>query len=66
MPDLIRATITGFDRCDAEGHTVRAAAPVLAMCRELLAAGYDPRAHYAPTEATRRRSRSGRSAKAPS
>jgi hypothetical protein len=42
MPDLVRAAIAGFDRCDAEGHTVRAAAPVLAMCRRLLAAGYDP------------------------
>ena len=42
MPDLIHATITGFDRCDAGDHTVRAAAPVLAMCRKLLAAGHDP------------------------
>jgi hypothetical protein len=38
----IRAEIIGSDRCDAEGHTVRAAAPVLAMCRKLLTAGYDP------------------------
>jgi hypothetical protein len=38
----IRATQIGSDRCEAEGHTVRAYAPVLAMCRKLLAAGYDP------------------------
>jgi hypothetical protein len=37
-----RATLIGSDRCEAEGHTVRAYAPVLAMCRELVAAGYDP------------------------
>jgi hypothetical protein len=38
----IRATLIGCDQCEAEGHTVRARAPVLAMCRELVAAGYDP------------------------
>jgi hypothetical protein len=38
----IRAEITDADRCEADGFTVRAAAPVLAMCRKLLAAGYDP------------------------
>jgi hypothetical protein len=38
----IRATLIGCDRCEAEGRTVRAHAPVLAMCRELVAAGYDP------------------------
>jgi hypothetical protein len=38
----IRAEITGFDRCEAEGHTVRASAPVLAMCRKLVEAGFDP------------------------
>lgn len=38
----IRATLIGCDRCEVEGHTVRAYAPVLAMCRELVAAGYDP------------------------
>jgi hypothetical protein len=37
----IRARITGSD-CEADGVTVRAAAPVLALCRKLLAAGYDP------------------------
>jgi hypothetical protein len=38
----IRAEITGFDRCEAEGHAVRAAAPVLALCRRVVEAGYDP------------------------
>jgi len=28
--------------CGAEGFTVRAYAPVLAMCRKLIEAGYDP------------------------
>jgi hypothetical protein len=38
----IHAVIKGSDRCDAESYTVRANAPVLALCRTLLAAGYDP------------------------
>jgi hypothetical protein len=38
----IRATLIGSDRCEAEGHTVGAYAPVLAMCRDLVAAGYGP------------------------
>lgn len=38
----IRAEIIGSDRCDAEGLTVRASAPVLAMCRKLLTADHDP------------------------
>lgn len=38
----IRAEITGFDRCEAENHAVRASAPVLALCRELVEAGFDP------------------------
>jgi hypothetical protein len=37
----IRAEIIGSDRCEADGFTVRAAAPVLAMCRKLIEAGYD-------------------------
>jgi hypothetical protein len=40
--DTIRAEICRHDRCTAEGHTVRASAPVMAMCRELVAAGFDP------------------------
>jgi hypothetical protein len=38
----IRATLIDSDCCEAEGHTARAYAPVLAMCRGLIAAGYDP------------------------
>jgi hypothetical protein len=39
----IRAEIENSDQCTAEGRrTVRASAPVLAMCRELIAAGFDP------------------------
>jgi hypothetical protein len=38
----IRARITGSNHCEADGLTVRAAAPVLAMCRKLIEAGYDP------------------------
>jgi hypothetical protein len=36
------AELTGSDTCISAGHTVRAHAPVLAMCRQLLAAGLDP------------------------
>ena len=32
----------GSDRCEAEGISVRAAAPVLALCRKLVTAGHDP------------------------
>jgi hypothetical protein len=38
---MIRAEIVGHDRCNADGITVHAAAPVLAMCRKLIEAGYD-------------------------
>jgi hypothetical protein len=38
----IRARLISCDLCEAEGRTVRAYAPVLAMCRELVAANYDP------------------------
>jgi hypothetical protein len=36
---MIRAEIIESDRCDAAGITVRANAPVLAMCRKLVEAG---------------------------
>jgi hypothetical protein len=39
---MIRAVLTGSDTCTAAGLTVRASATVLAMCRQLLAAGHDP------------------------
>ena len=38
----IRAEIVGADQCHAEGFGVRSAAPVLAVCRKLIAAGLDP------------------------
>lgn len=38
----IRAEIIGADQCRAEGIGVRGAAPVLAICRKLIAAGLDP------------------------
>ena len=38
----IRAELYGADQCHAEGHRVRAAAPTLTMCRQLIAAGFDP------------------------
>jgi hypothetical protein len=38
----VRADLTGSDTCSAAGITVRAYAPVLALCRQLLAAGLNP------------------------
>jgi len=38
----IRAVIIGADQCAALGRKVRAATPVLALCRELVATGHDP------------------------
>jgi hypothetical protein len=38
----IRAVIIARDQCEALGHKVRAAAPLLALCRELIEAGHDP------------------------
>ena len=39
--EVIRAELVGSDQCSAAGITVTAPAPVLALCRELLAAGHD-------------------------
>jgi hypothetical protein len=39
---VIRAVIEGAEQCTALGRKVRASAPVLALCRELIAAGHDP------------------------
>ena len=36
----IRATLIGSNRCEAEGISARGYAPVLDLCRELVAAGY--------------------------
>ena len=40
--DSIRADIIGSDECHAGGYTVRSASPVLAMCRKLIEARFDP------------------------
>ena len=42
MTTPIRAKIINDDRCEAEGYTVRGYSPVLAMCRKLVVAGYNP------------------------
>jgi hypothetical protein len=46
----IRAEIINSGQCSAEGITARGSSPVLALCRKLVAAGYDP---SAPLEAWR-------------
>jgi hypothetical protein len=38
----IKADITSASTCVAEGITANGTAPVLALCRKLIAAGYDP------------------------
>jgi hypothetical protein len=38
----IRATLTGSRRCEAEGFSSCSSVPVLALCRVLVAAGFDP------------------------
>ena len=38
----VRAELIGDDTCCAKGLTVRAHTPVLAMCRRLIEANYDP------------------------
>jgi hypothetical protein len=38
----IRAELIGSDQCSAEGFNARGAAPVLVLCRELIAAGLNP------------------------
>ena len=38
----IRATLIGSNRCEAEGLSARGYAPVLELCRELVAAGFNP------------------------
>jgi hypothetical protein len=38
----IRATLAGSDRCEAGGISVRGYAAVLKLCRELVAAGFNP------------------------
>ena len=38
---VIRAELIGTDTCSAVGITVRVGAPVLTLCRRLIAVGYD-------------------------
>jgi hypothetical protein len=38
----IRATLIGSNRCEAEGLSARGYAPVFQLCRELVAAGFNP------------------------
>jgi hypothetical protein len=38
----IKAGLTGSTVCSARGITVRGSAPVFALCRGLIGAGYDP------------------------
>jgi hypothetical protein len=40
--NAVICSLTGSDRCEADGLTVKHNAPVLAMCRALMGAGYDP------------------------
>jgi hypothetical protein len=42
MPLSIHAELTGADMAAAGGLVVRAAAPILALCRALIDAGHDP------------------------
>jgi hypothetical protein len=39
----IRATLIGSDRCEIDGIVARGHAPVMGLCRALIAAGHDPR-----------------------
>ncbi|MFZ0148143.1 MAG: hypothetical protein WAM72_07305 [Xanthobacteraceae bacterium] len=38
----IRAELSGSTICSAAGHVAISQTPVLALCRELIAAGHDP------------------------
>jgi hypothetical protein len=40
--EVVRAEITGEDRCKAGGIAACSRTPVLALCRALVAAGHDP------------------------
>jgi hypothetical protein len=43
MKRTIRAQLTGSNKAIAAGITVTGSAPVLALCRRLVAAGHDPK-----------------------
>jgi hypothetical protein len=42
MTEPIEAELIGSNECRCGGITTRSSSPVLAMCRALIAAGYDP------------------------
>src|SRR5262245_9181712 len=42
-PQVIRAELVGGTTCTALGVTARGHAPILKLCRQLVAAGHDPR-----------------------
>jgi hypothetical protein len=42
MSTPVVCQLTGSDRCEVNGLVVKHSAPVLAMCRALIDAGYDP------------------------
>lgn len=42
QPDPIRAELVGSNQADAEGHRAQVSSPVLALCRRLVANGFDP------------------------
>jgi hypothetical protein len=42
QPQALRADLIGSSTCTAAGITATGHAPVLALCRRLIAAGYDP------------------------
>jgi hypothetical protein len=39
---MIRAEVTGSERCTAEGITAKTSSPVIGLCQKLLKAGHDP------------------------
>jgi hypothetical protein len=41
-PQAIRAELAGSDSCNVLGITTNSSSPVLALCRKLVQAGYDP------------------------
>ena len=42
QPKTIKAVLTGSNQAEAEGHCVQGNSPVFALCRKLVAGGFDP------------------------
>jgi hypothetical protein len=42
-PRSIQGNLTGSNQCRTEGYTARGTSPVLALCRKLVEAGFDPK-----------------------